>query len=206
MKQLLLLLSVAATLLTSCSGDQEATPANTTSLELTLKDEDGNIITNNLGFATLYSTVDDWSYDRNRIGEPAFADANGKIQFTGLSAQKYYWRVENGCRNNYTTSITTPLPLEANTTNRVEVPLTTNFTLRLKKSAAYETATFMVYVNNSSVLTIPSGPDVRDILNMPPHSTIRVVQTGVFTGPPIDVTYSNLDEDCGQMLTLEYPN
>ena len=206
MKRILLFALILASALTSCSGDEEeeGTTTNTTTLELTLKDEDGNVITTGMGIARLYPTEHDWSYDTNQIGEPAFADANGKIKFTNLAAQKYYWRVENGCRTNFTTSITTPEPLAANESNQVTVPLTTTFTLRLTKSATNEADTFMVYINNTDLLTIPAGPNVRDVYYLPPHSTVRVVQTNN-TPTPIDITYPDLDGDCGETVTLNYP-
>ena len=205
MKRILLIAFMLATAFTSCSGDEDSQVTEKTSLELTLKDEDGNIITTGMGIARLYPTENDWSYDTNQIGEPGFADANGKITFTNLTAQKYYWRVENGCRNNFTTSITMPQPLVANIANKADVPLTTFFNLQLIKSTAYQDATFMVYINNTTVLTIPAGPDVHTVPLIPPHSVVRVVQTNN-TPNPIDVTYSDLDGDCGETVTLNYPN
>lgn len=206
MKRIIALAFILAAAFTGCSGDENNEVTEKTSLELTLKDEDGNIINNGMSFARLYPTVNDWSYDTNQIGEPAFADANGKIKFTNLTAQKYYWRVESGCRNNYTTSITTPQPLTADVSNKVDVPLTTYFTLQLQKNSAYRDASFMIYVNNTAVLTIPATADIRQVPNIPPHSTIRVIQTGNYTGAPIDITYSNLDGDCGETITLNYPD
>lgn len=204
MKHFLTLLLLAG-ILFSCSENGDNQSTDTTSLELTLKNEDGNIITDGTGYARLYPTVDDWSRDTNQIGEPAFADLNGKITFTNLAAQKYYWRVENGCRTNFTTSITTPQPLEANTTNSVDVPLTTTFTLRLRKDPAYENIPFMVYINGNPTVTISGGPDIRDLLHIPPHSTVRILQLNDVPNP-IDVTYTNVDGDCGETITINYPN
>ena len=79
MKRILLFAFMLATAFTSCTGDEDSQVTEKTSLELTLKDEDGNVITDGIGFARLYPTENDWSYDTNQIGEPAFADANGKM-------------------------------------------------------------------------------------------------------------------------------
>jgi len=201
----LILLSICAFASCSQEDEKEKTSAAGTSLELTLKDEDGNVMTEGIGYALLYGTVEDWSYGLHQIGEPKFANAAGKITFDNLTPQKYYWRVENGCRNNFTTSITTPSPLVANVNNEVIVPMTTSFSLRLQKNSAYEGSAFNIFINSGSAIAIPEGLDERTILSLPPHSSVRVVQTSGFSGEPIDVTYSDLSAECGQTLTLNYP-
>lgn len=198
---LLVLVTAVALAFTSCS-EEDKPAAVTTSLELTVKDMNGNIITNGLGYAELYATATDWSNDINKIGEPKFADANGKIKFDNLAAQKYYWRVHNSCRNNFTTSITTPSALVANTVNTADVPLVGTFTLNLNKNPAYQGITFEISINGAFTDYMNATEDAKSYLNIPENSTVRIVQAG---GSGFDKTYT-VTGFCGETTTVTYPD
>lgn len=105
----------------TCTKEHQADDdAQSTSLEIFIKDENGNPVTKKC-YVKLFATIEDWAdpHELSKVGEPQFPDAEGKVVFSKLKAQTYFWKIENiegnGCTKNnfnqtyYDMGLATPL-------------------------------------------------------------------------------------------------
>lgn len=188
----------------SCIKDDE--PDNgkpSTSLEITLKDEHGNLITQNC-HVRIYRTIDDWSKDSNRYQQPQFPNAEGKVLFEHLDAQKYYWRTStvegNNCsRNNFNDNysdmgLSEPLTLgEKRKTTAVATPkgsyVITNGTANRYK----------VFINGTEKTTLTEHGVYSSLYEKTGSYTVRLLQQTGSTA--IDSTFT-LEINCGKLTQV----
>ncbi len=154
MKKIIFLLAIAG-FLSSCSKDDDTgNETQTTSLEITIKDENGQFVTQNC-YVKLYGTMEDLTnqQDLGAIGEPQFTDAEGKVLFSNLNPQKYYWKIQtsgngNCVKNNFNDTYS-DLGLSNPLTEGVKTQVTANVS---PKGSFYITNhtgnTCSLYINN----------------------------------------------------------
>ena len=131
-KNLLLTVSyiICAFLLNSCAEHKK------TSLEFTVINQWNNPVQN--AAIRLYTTENDWLNDTNQEGLTQYTNASGKVIFSEVLLNKYYWRVGMNCYNNHNGASTTEGNLTPNDHNQIEVMIVGTGT--------------MIYKNNSSAL------------------------------------------------------
>jgi len=128
MKKINILLFVVMAIITfsACKKDEEVKPAPT-SLQITVRDEIGNIISGSV--VKLYASQTDWENETNQVGSTQVSDASGVVTFSDLSAIKYYWLAEKDCKNNVNGGATTTTPLASNVTTTVNAVLSSTGSL-----------------------------------------------------------------------------
>jgi len=141
-----------------CVSSCKKAETPTTNLELTLKDDLGNIVSGSS--VKLYSSETDWTNGTNQVGTTQFSDASGKVKFSDLSNIKYYWFAEKDCKNNWHGASTTTSALTANITNTINVILSSSGTLTFTNTSSNP---YHIYINGTlsfehDVLSLPFQP------------------------------------------------
>jgi hypothetical protein len=203
MKKYILMFLVLAglTIISSCSKDDDVQPVQPvqTSLELTLKDNLGNIISG--AAVKLYSSQTDWNNGTNQVGTTQFSDASGKVKFNNLSNIKYYWFAEKDCQNNVNGAVTTTSALTANVNNTLNVILTSTGTLRFVSNSNNP---YRIFINGTVAFDMNGNTtQVRNYMPTGSYS-IRVLQLSGYVFSPTDQTYTGT-LGCGQTLTTTFP-
>lgn len=190
--------------LSSCTKEKSANKDKaTTSLAITLKDENGNLITQNC-HVQLYRTTDDWSKDSNHYQQPQFPDAEGKVLFDHLDAQKYYWRIStvegNNCsRNNFNDNYSDmglSEPLTAGEKRQTTAVATPKGSYAITNSTA---DTYKIFINGTEKANITGHGIYSSLYEKTGNYTVRMLQqTG---GTAIDSTFT-LPVVCGQMTQV----
>jgi len=160
----------------SCTKDDNNEP-KTTSLEITIKDENGQFVTQNC-YVKLYGTVEDLTnqQDLGAIGEPQFTDAEGKVLFSNLNPQKYYWKIQksgngNCVKNNFNDTYS-DLGLISPLTEGIKTQVTTNVSPKGSFDITNHTGnTCRLYINNVFA---------EDVINNGAYSQINK-KTGAYT-------------------------
>jgi hypothetical protein len=199
MKKIILLLTVfvSVAILNSCTKDDvQPTP---TSLELTLKDELGNIVSG--ASVKLYSSQTDWSNGTNQVGATQFSDVSGKVSFSDLSSIKYYWDAEMDCKNNVNGGITTTSALTANVNNTANIILSSTGTLKFINTSSNP---YRVYVNGTEVFDMNGGTTQYQNYMPTGSYSVRILQLSGYVFSPTDETYSGTI-GCGQTMTTTFP-
>jgi hypothetical protein len=183
---------------TSCNKD-EVTPLTPISLELTLHDNLGNIISG--AAVKLYTSQTDWSNGTNQFGSTQFSDVSGRVKFSDLSSMYYYWFAEKDCYNNVNGGVTTILPLTANKNNTYDIVLTSTGTMKFVSTSSNP---YRVFINGTAVFDMDGG-STRYIYYKPTGSyTVRVLQLSGYVLYPTDETGSG-NVSCGSTLTTTFP-
>ena len=170
-----------------------------TSLELTIKDDLGNIVTG--ASVELYSSETDWSNGTHQIGTTGTSDASGKVKFNNLSAIQYYWFVEKDCKNNVNGSITTVSVLTANMMNTVNVILSSTGTLKFVSTSSNP---YHIYINGTAAFDMTGGTTSYEYYMPTGSYSIRVLQISGYVLYPTDITYTGT-LNCGSTLLITFP-
>lgn len=189
-------------LFADCSKKDNTPPAPPppTSLEITFTDNLGNKVSGTQ--VQLYASQNDWHNGTNQIGVTQISDGNGVVTFTNLSAIKYYWFAQNGCKNNISGTATTQSPLTANVKNTVTSMLNNTGTLKFNNTSSNP---YHVYVNGQFIMDM-NGGTTQSIDWIPLGSySIHVVQISGYAISPTDETFSGSISSCGQTLITTFP-
>jgi hypothetical protein len=193
----ILTLFVSLVLLNSCKkNDAQPTP---TSLQITLKDGLGNIISG--ASVKLYSSQTDWNNGTNQVGTTQFSDASGNVNFGALSNIKYYWLATKDCQNNVNGGVTTASALTANINNTVNVILSTTGTLEFVSTSSNP---YSIYINGTAAFDMDGGTTKYKYYVPTGSYSIRVLQQSGYVVSPTDETFTGT-VDCGQTLTTTFP-
>lgn len=191
-----LLLAIA--MLNSCS-EETVEPMPTSTLELTIKNELGNLIPG--ATVKLYSNETDWRNQTNQIGSTKITGSDGIVNFTNIDDIKYYWYVEKDCENNVNGAVTTVTPLSNTLKNRLDVILKQTGNIRFQNNS---TNPYRVYINEAESFDMPGNTFlVRSSVNTGNYS-IRVLQISGFAFTPTEETYTG-NVGCGQTLNVTFP-
>lgn len=198
MKNVLFLIIAFIGFMTINSCEKNDVKLTPTSLEVTLKDNLGNIISG--ASVKLYSSLTDWSNGTNEVGTIQFSDASGKVKFNDLSNIKYYWFAEKDCQNNVNGGKTTTSALTANINNTFDVILSSTGTLKFVNTSSNP---YRVYINGTAFDM--NGGITQFKYYMPIGSySIRVLQLSGYIIYPTDITYTGT-LGCGQIFTTTFP-
>ncbi|MCK9450885.1 MAG: hypothetical protein M0Q90_04290 [Bacteroidales bacterium] len=201
MKKFTLILAalIGLTTLSSCKKKEDEKLPVTTSLELIIRDDIGNIVTD--ARVELYSSKDDWENITDQIGETQISNDAGVVRFIDLTDIKYYFFVEKHFYNNVNGSISTTSPLTKNINNIHNVILTCTGILKFTNKSSNP---YRVYVNGDFILDMDGGTS-KSLYYIPKGSyTIRVLQLSGYLFTPTDETY-NGQLNCAQTMLLTYP-
>lgn len=190
--------------LSSCTKEKNTNNSQpTTSLAILLKDENGNLITQNC-HVRLYRTTEDWSKDSNSYQQPQFPDAEGKVMFDNLDARKYYWRIStvegNNCsRNNFNDNYSDMglnVPLTVGEKRQVTAAATPKGSYAITNSTAN---TYKVFINGIEKANITGHGIYSSLYEKTGNYTVRMLQqTG---GTAVDSTFT-LQVVCGQITQV----
>lgn len=190
--------------LSSCTKEKRTNNDKpTTSLAITLKDEQGNLITQNCQ-VRLYRTTEDWSKDSNRYQQPQFPDAEGKVLFGNLDARKYYWRIStvegNNCSSNNFNDNYSDMGLSVPLTIGEKRQITAVATPKGSYAITNSTAdTYKIFINGTEKADIIGHGVYSNPYEKTGNYTVRMLQqTG---GAAIDSTFT-LQVVCGQMTQV----
>lgn len=197
MKKSILILMVIITLAipSSCKKD-EPTP---TSLELTLKDELGNIVSG--AAVKLYSSQTDWNNGSNQVGTTQTSNAAGVVTFTNVSNIKYYWFAEKDCKNNVNGGIASASALTANTINTFNIVLSSTGTLKFVNTSSNP---YHIYINGVAITDLNGGSTLSDYYMPIGAYSLRVLQISGYILSPTDKTYTGT-LTCGGTLLVTFP-
>ena len=180
----------------SCSKDSpEPTP---TSLELTLRDELGNVVSG--ATVKLYSSATDLINGTNLVGSIQYSDAAGKVKFSNLSNIIYYWYAEKDCKNNAYGTITTTTPLTSNVNNQLNVVLSSTGTIKFVNTSSDP---YAVYINGTFGFNMNGGATEYRSGKTGSYS-IRVLQLSGYFFTPTEETF-NVALTCGQTFSVTFP-
>jgi hypothetical protein len=193
MKTIKYILFLAAVLFFSIIGCKKENISTT--LEIRVVDEQGIYI--NGASVKLYKTQSDMENDTNQFGKTQTTDANGKVSFSNLGPDIYYWFAEKGCQNNVNGISTTPA-LDLNVTRVVTTTLTGTGTLTLTNRDP--TSQYQVNLNGYPLLTADPGASYTYIYVPADTYYLEAIQVNG-TG---DKTYSGAIT-CGSTLTFIFP-
>lgn len=197
MKKSILILMVIITLAipSSCKKD-EPTP---TSLELTLKDELGNIVSG--AAVKLYSSQTDWNNGSNQVGTTQTSNAAGVVTFTNVSNIKYYWFAEKDCKNNVNGGIASVSTLTANTINTFNIVLSSTGTLKFVNTSSNP---YHIYINGVAITDLNGGSTLSDYYMPIGAYSLRVLQISGYILSPTDKTFTGT-LTCGGTLLVTFP-
>lgn len=181
----------------SCKKDDpEPEP---TKLEITIKDELGNLVSG--ASVKLYASQTDWANKTNQVGSTLFTDATGIVTFSSLSAIKYYWFAEKDCKNNYNGGATTTNNLTSGVTNKVTPIITATGTLTFVNTSSNP---YRVYINGTATYDMSGNTTQYNYYVGTGSYTIRVLQLSGYAVYPTDQIYTG-SITCGQTLTTTFP-
>jgi hypothetical protein len=166
-----------------------------TTLEIRVVDEQGIYIDG--ASVKIYTTQSDMENDTNQFGKTQTTDVNGKVTFSNLGPDIYYWFAGKGCQNNVNGITTTPA-LDLNVTRVVTTTLYGTGTLTLTNQSP--TSQYQVYLNGYPLLTANPGASYTYIYVPADTYYLEAVQVNG-TG---DKTYSGAIT-CGSTLTFIFP-
>jgi PKD repeat protein len=181
------------------STTQTVNIAAPTALEITIKDNLGNAVSG--ATVKLYSSLTDWTNGTNQLLTTLTTNASGVVKFSPLSAIKYFWYVNSGCRNNFLGGSTTTNALTANITNTVTTIIDGTGTLVVNNTS---TNPYDVYINSVLQVASMAGGTSRQFTAPVGTYVIRVVQKSGFLVFPTDKSY-NANLTCGGTVTTTFP-
>ncbi|HPY82149.1 MAG: hypothetical protein M0R02_01275 [Bacteroidales bacterium] len=203
MKKHIVFLTVIVGLLVfnSCKKENDSVSplTNSTSLELTIKNNIGNSISG--ASVKLYASGIDRSNKTNQVGTTQFSDASGKVVFNELSNIKYYFLVEKDCQNNINGGVTTTSALIANKTTVLDIILSETGTLKFVNTSSNP---YRVYINGSVAFDMNGGTTKYENYMSTGFYSIRVLQLSGYLFTATDKTYTGT-LGCGQTMTVTFP-
>lgn len=196
MKKIILFFTALVVSLTSisCSKDEQSqTEPPNTSLELIIKDDTENNLSN--AAVKLFSSEIDLNNRTNQIGATLLSDVNGIVTFNNLSSIAYYWIAEKDCKNNLNNVFSTNSVLISNTNNTIISALTNSATgtIRVVNSS---NNTYHIRIDFGSVEFDLNANSSFDVNNLVPgtHYVERTSPTLIFN------SYVN----CNSTTTVEF--
>lgn len=175
-------------------------PVENTSLEITVKNNFGNTLSN--ASVKLYRTITDWKNENNQIGETHYSGSDGVVKFNNLTDSKYYWLAEKDCYNNRNGAQTTVDNLTKNANNTIDVITSPTGTLKFTSNSSNP---YYIYINGDFALEL-EGHGTHFIPYAPTGNySIRVLQKSGYAMYPTDMTYSGTLE-CNGTSTTIFPN
>lgn len=183
----------------SCTKDSNPTSDADTSLEILIHDENGNPVTQNCS-VKLFGSIEDWAdkFELGKIGDPQFPDAQGKVVFSKLKAQKYFWKIEafdtGRCmKNNFNQSYNDMGLVQALSVGekmKITVPIGPkgNYSIQNQTQGVCR-----LYIDGVFKEDIPKNGMHSENHLKPGNYTVRMVTTGVV----IDSTFT-MQIVCGQ--------
>ncbi len=195
----ILTLACIVAIFTACDTGEEPKPTPT-NLKLTIKNKLGNLVSG--ATVKLFSSEMDLAKETNQIGSTKISDASGVVEFSDLSAIKYYWMVEKDCENNVNGGVSTTTALTSNKTNSVDVILSETGTLVFNNLSSNS---YRVYINGVAKFDMNGGTTQTYSYNLVGTYTLRVLQLNGYLVYPTDKTYSG-NLSCGSTLTLNFPD
>jgi hypothetical protein len=189
---LFLLLFGGILIITNCKKDNPPT-----ALQITVTD---NLGSPSVGAtATLYPSQSDLNNKTNPVSSNV-TDASGKVTFTNLAAQQYYWFIENSCLNNANGAETTSA-LTPNVTTTTTTVLSQTGTLKYVNNS---TDPYQVFINGTLRFTAAGGQSYIDNYIPVGSYTIRVLQVSGYAVYPTDESFTGT-LSCGATLTTTFP-
>ena len=184
-----------------CKKKDSTTPATAppTNLQITLNDYSGNPVQ----FATvkLFSSYNDWYNKTNQIGLIEISDATGKVQFSNLQSEVYYWFAEKDCINNFNGISQTSNTLTANTTNKITSILNGTGTIIFNSTSSNP---YDCFINGVRQFTCNGGQS-HSVIYLPTGAySCRVLQLSGYVFTPTDETF-NGNLNCGGTLNINFP-
>lgn len=196
----LLFVVIGILMLNSCKKKEEEVKPDPTRLQITVRDELGNVIPGST--VKLYTSQTDWEKQTNQVGSTQFSDATGNVTFSDLSAIKYYFFAEKDCKNNFHGGAVTTTPLAANITTTVNAVLSNTGTLSFQNTS---TNPYKVFVNGVEQFDM-SGKTTSALGYVKTGSySVRVLQISGYAISPTDETYTGT-VGCGQTLQVIFPD
>ena len=165
-----------------------------TVLEIRLINEQGIYVEG--ATVKLYKSSADMENDANQLDATQTSDVNGKVTFSNLTAETYYWFAEKGCQNNVN-GISTTQALNLNATRIVTSTLSGTGTLKFTNQSQDQ---YQVYLNGYP-LFVASGGHTYSYVYVPVDTYyIEVVQVNGI----IDKIYTSVIS-CGSTVTITFP-
>jgi hypothetical protein len=190
---LLSIILLVSTLFLGCKKE------SSTELELTVTDNNGNIVSN--ATVSLYPSATDLINRTNPITSSKFTDNNGKVVFSGLTSMKYYWFAESGCLNNYNSSVTTTSSIPSNTRTSLNTIISGTGTLRFVNNSSNP---YKIFINGLYQFDVNGGQAKNVNYSLVGSYTVRVLQISGYLLYPTDQTYNGV-LTCGATLTTTFP-
>lgn len=153
---------------------------------------------------TLYNSLSDYTNKTNPVLS-SITDANGYFLASRLSSVAYYYRITNGCLDNYgsssTNHISTALTLHTlNSYNAIVINGKGSIYLSSTSTNPYE-----VWVDGNVQLTSMAGGTNYTLNEVPVgNHSVRVLQLSGYVFSPTDKTYT-VTVTCGNTSTVTFP-
>jgi len=167
---------------------------STTDLEIRLVDEQGIYISG--ASVKLYRSSADMQNDTNQLGTAQISDVDGKVTFSNLAEETYYWFAEKGCTNNSNGINTTPA-LDINMTRVVTTTLSGTGTFKFTNTSQNQ---YQVYLNGYPLFTANAGYTYTYIYVPVDTYYIEVMQVNGSTDEYFTEAIS-----CGSTVTVTFP-
>ena len=185
-----IILVLVCILFTGCSKDTNSTAA---SLQITCKDESGNLITG--ASVRLYRTFD----PINQVGTTLITGTDGTVTFNNLSEDIYVWVAEKDCQTNQINQLQMTLFLTGNKLNTVTDIL--------------HNAGYLKLINTTSSIDYSIRAPFFSMRTTLPANTIQVtsVRVGSYTVHGEQVANPGVGKDtviniiCGDTSVIKYP-
>lgn len=181
----------------SCSKDSFETP-KTTSLEITLRDELGNVIPS--AIVKLYASESDYRSGTNSLSIK-YSNSSGIVTFDNLTSMKYYFSADKDCLSNIFGGNATSSSLVLNQKNNVVCVLGKTGTLKFTNLSSNP---YDVYLNGTLTIQNMPGGVVREYTAPIGNYSIRVLQKSGYLLYPTDKTYTG-SLTCGFTLSTTFP-
>ncbi len=150
----------------------------------------------------LYNNFTDYTNKSNAVITTS-TDASGYLLVSKLSAVAYYYRITNGCYDNYhaATHLSTPLVLHTlNSYN--DIVLSQEGSIKLVSTS---TNPYEVFLDGTVIISSMAGGTTSTIVEVAAgNHTVRVLQLSGYVLTATDETF-NISTSCGSVTTVTYP-
>jgi hypothetical protein len=188
----------------SCSKKDATslTPFSSSATSLTIKITDDAGLPVSEASVRLYSSKEDLDKDTNQVSNTIIADKNGIAMFPVLLPQKYYWRIQKECLDNYYSVISSGEPLIENAANTANVILYGSGNIKLINTSRDP---YKIYINGALTVDNLRGFSRQTLTNkLIGFYSVRVVQLSGYNSSPSDKTFTGTLK-CGYTLTTTFP-
>lgn len=193
----IILISIISFCVQSCSKESIESP-KTTSLEITLRDDLGNLIQG--ATVKLYPSETDYKNQTNSLSVKT-SNASGVVTFDNLTSIKYYFSADKDCLSNAFGGVATASSLVLNQKNNSVCVLGKTGTLKFTNLSSNP---YDIYINGTLTIQNMPGGAIRQYLAPAANYSIRVLQKSGYILFPTDKTYTG-SLTCGLTLTTTFP-